>query len=116
MLYASLKVLLTSLLVVGVAEAGKRSSYLGAVLASLPLVSVLAFIWLYLDTGDTAKVADLAQSIFWLVLPSLVLFVALPLLLRHGVEFYASLGLSIALTVGAYALMTFVLGRAGIAL
>ena len=113
MLYATLKVLITSILVVAVSEAAKRSSLFGALLASLPLVSVLAFIWLYVETGDIEKIASLAQGIFWLVLPSLVLFLALPFLLRHGVGFYLSLFLSIGLTAGAYLLMTFALGRFG---
>ena len=114
MLYATLKVLITSILVVAVSEAAKRSSLFGALLASLPLVSVLAFIWLYIETGDIEKIASLAQEIFWLVLPSLVLFLALPFLLRQGMSFYVSLALSIGLTAGAYLLMTFALGRFGI--
>ena len=115
MLYATLKVLLTSVLVVAVSETAKRSSLFGAVLASVPLVSVLAIIWLYIDTRDVEKIAGLATGIFWLVLP-LVLFVALPLLLRNGVDFYASLALSIALTVSAYFAMIYALRLAGIEL
>jgi len=114
MLYAMVKVLLTSVLVVAVSEAAKRSVLFGAVIASIPLTSVLAMIWLYVDTGDTEKVARLASGIFWLVLPSLVLFVSLPLLLRSGVDFYASLAASIALTVGAYFAMLYSLRLAGI--
>jgi hypothetical protein len=116
MLYATLKVLLTSLLVVAVSEAGKRSSLLGAILASIPLVSVLAMIWLYIDTRDVEKVAGLAAGIFWLVLSSLVLFVTLPILLRAGIDFYAALSLSIALTIAAYFAMIYSLRFAGIAL
>ena len=116
MLYASLKVLLTSVLVVAVSEAGKRNSLVAAILASLPLISVLAMIWLYIDTRDAEKIAQLSTGIFWLVLPSLVLFIALPLLIRGGVPFYASLGLSIALTVSAYFAMVFGLRFAGIEL
>ena len=67
-----------------VSELAKRSSFWGAALASLPLTSLLAFVWLYLDTGDIQKVSSLSQGIFWLVLPSLLLFVVLPLLLRSG--------------------------------
>jgi hypothetical protein len=114
MLYATLKVLVTSVLVVAVSEVAKRSTLFGAVLASIPLTSVLAMIWLYIDIGDAEKVARLATGIFWLVLPSLVLFVSLPLLIRGGVEFYASLAVSIALTVGAYFAMLYALGLAGI--
>src|SRR3990172_3758957 len=114
MFYATLKVLLTSVLVVAVSEAGKRNSLVAAILASLPLVSVLAMVWLYVDTRDVEKIAQLASAIFWLVLPSLVLFLALPLLLRGGVGFYPSLGLAIALTVGAYFAMVYGLRFASI--
>ncbi|MGH6734929.1 MAG: DUF3147 family protein [Methyloceanibacter sp.] len=114
MLYVTLKVLLTSVLVVAVSEAAKRSALFGAIIASIPLTSVLAMIWLYIDTGDTEKVARLATGIFWLVLPSLVLFVSLPILLRQGVDFYTSLAASIALTVAAYFAMLYTLRLAGI--
>ena len=116
MLYATLKIAITALLIVAISEIAKRSSLLGAILASIPLVSVLAMIWLYIDTGDSQKVADLAAGIFWLVLPSLVLFVALPVLLRSGVNFALSMGLAVTLTVAAYFLMILVLGRFGIEL
>jgi hypothetical protein len=114
MLYATLKVLLTSVLVVAVSEAAKRSALFGAVIASIPLTSVLAMIWLYVDTGDTEKVARLATGIFWLVLPSLVLFVSLPILLRGGVDFYVSLAASVALTIAAYFAMLYALRLTGI--
>jgi hypothetical protein len=78
----ALKIGLSALILVAVAEVAKRSTFWAAALASLPLTSLLAFVWLYLDTGDTQKVATLAGGIFWLVLPSLLLFVLLPLLLR----------------------------------
>lgn len=105
MLYYALKVGVTALLVVAVSEVAKRSSLLGAILASIPLVSVLGMIWLYLDTHDVQRIAALSSSIVWLVLPSLVLFVLLPVLLRQGINFYLSLGLSIGATVVAYGLM-----------
>jgi hypothetical protein len=114
MLYATFKVILTSVLVVAVSEAAKRSALVGAIIASVPLVSVLAMIWLYVDTGDTEKIARLASGIFWLVLPSLLLFLSLPLLLRAGVDFYASLATSIVLTVAAYFAMIYSLRLAGI--
>lgn len=110
MLYATFKVILTSVLVVAVSEAAKRSALVGAIIASVPLVSVLAMIWLYSETRDAAQVAALARSVFWLVLPSLVLFVTLPLLLSRGVNFYMSLAAAVAATVGAYYLMI-VVGR-----
>ena len=116
MFYDAVKVLITALLVVAISEIAKRSSLASAVLASVPLISVLAMIWLYADTGNVEKIATLATSIFWLVLPSLVLFISLPLMLRQGLAFPLSMGLSIALTVTAYFLMVAILYRAGIEL
>src|SRR5574337_1528383 len=110
------KVLVTAAVVVAVAELGKRGSFWGAPLASLPLTSLLAFIWIYNDTGSTQSVAALSQSIFWLVLASLPLFLVLPLLLRSGVAFWPSFGLACALTVGASLGLMWVLERVGVRL
>jgi len=115
-LYTAIKVLLTAVLVVAISEVAKRSSALGAIIASLPLTSLLAFIWLYGETGDTAKIAQLSSSIFWYVLPSLVLFVVLPLLLARGFGFWSSLLIASAATFAAYLLMTAVLARFGVTL
>lgn len=110
----AIKILLTAALVVAVSEIAKRSSFWAAALASLPLTSVLAFVWLYLDTGDTGKVAALAQGIFWLVIPSLLLLLLLPLLLRAGWNFWLSLLLSAAATSLGYVAMTWLLRRLGV--
>jgi hypothetical protein len=98
----TVKILLTAAVVVAVAEIAKRSTFWAAALASLPLTSLLAFIWLYIDTHDTQRIADLSQGIFWLVLPSLSLFVLLPYLLRIGWSFWYSLGVACIATVVAY--------------
>ncbi len=116
MLYTAIKVLVTAVVVVAVAEAAKRSTLLGGIIASLPLTSLLAFIWLYSETGDTAKIAGLSTSIFWYVLPSLVLFLALPMLLARGLDFWLSLVIASALTFAAYLLMTALLARFGVTL
>jgi hypothetical protein len=116
MLFTAIKVLITAILVVAISEIGKRSSAFGAVIASLPLTSLLAFVWIYGETGDTAKIAALSQSIFWYVLPSLVLFVALPVLLNNGIGFWISLAVSCGLTFAAYLAMIWVLGRFGVVL
>jgi hypothetical protein len=114
MLQYVIKIAVTSVLVVAISEASKRSVLLGAALASLPLTSILAMVWLYGETGDTAKVAGLATGILWLVLPSLILFVALPVLLQRGVGFYPSLAIACALTAAGYWAMIVVLARWGI--
>jgi hypothetical protein len=97
-----IKVLITALLVAAVSEVARRSSLFGALLASLPATSILAFVWLYRETGDTAKVAALSADIFWLVLPSLLLFLLLPMLLKAGWGFWWSLAASCAATAVAY--------------
>ena len=112
----ALKIGLSALILVAVAEVAKRSTFWAAALASLPLTSLLAFVWLYLDTGDVQKVAALAGGIFWLVLPSLLLFVLLPLLLRSGWGFWASLAVSSAATALAYLGMIRLLTAFGIRL
>lgn len=96
------KVLLTAVVVVAVSEIARRSSFWGAVLASLPLTSLLAFAWIYLETGDTQAIGALSQGIFWLVLASLPLFLVLPALLRIGWPFWPSLLGACVVTVGAY--------------
>lgn len=114
MLQIAVKIIVTAILVVGIAELAKRSTFLGAILASIPLTSVIAMAWLYADTGDTEKVAALAGGIFWLVLPSLALFIALPLMLRAGWPFIPSLAGSCAITVACYFVMIALLRRFGI--
>lgn len=97
------KLIVSALLIVLASEVARRSTLLGALLASVPLVSVLAMVWLYLETRDVERIAAFAQDVFWLVLPSLALFLVLPWLLRAGVHFFAALGLGIVLTALAYA-------------
>lgn len=108
------KVLVTAVVVVAVSELGKRSSFWGAVLASLPLTSLLAFVWLYTSTGNSEDVAVLSQGIFWLVLASLPLFLVLPFLLRHGVAFWPAFAMACLATVGAYFVLVWGLGRFGV--
>ena len=103
------KVLVSALLVAAVSEVARRSSLLGAVLASLPVTSLLAFIWLYRETGDVQKVAALSSDILWLVLPSLLLFALLPLLLRQGWNFWLSLAAACTATAVAYGLTAWLL-------
>ena len=105
MIEYALKILISASLLVAISEIAKRSTFLAAALASLPLTSLLAIIWMYVDSGDTERIAQLSTSIFWLVLPSLILFVTLPVLLQHGINFWVSLSLACLFTLMAYFLM-----------
>ena len=98
-----IKILLSALLIFAVSEIAKRSSLVGAILASLPIVSILAMIWLWRDTHDVARIARLSHGIFWLVIPSLVLFAILPsLLIRWNLPFPLALGIACSATVVSY--------------
>ncbi len=116
MAYYVIKLVITAVLIVLISEISKRSSIVAAILASVPLVSVLAILWLYIDTKDVGKISALTTSIFWLVIPSLAFFITLPVLLKQNISFYLSLGVSIAITVGCYFLMVTVLSRYGVRL
>ena len=87
-----------------VAEIARRYPGWGGLVASLPLTSILAMIWLWRDGVPAAQIADFSSSIFWLVLPSLLLFIVMPLMLRAGYGFWSSLGAGCALTVLGYAI------------
>jgi hypothetical protein len=113
-MYAVLKALISGILVSVASETARRSPALGGLIASLPLVSVLAILWLWRDTGDAERIATHAESTFWYVLPSLPMFLVLPALLRSGVQFYLALALSCALTAMLYLAMTWALRRFGI--
>ena len=82
--YYLTKIAVTTVLIVLISEIARRSSLIGAILASIPLISVIAMVWLYIDTKDVTRITALSQSIFWLVLPSLALFVSLPLLIKRA--------------------------------
>lgn len=114
--YIALKVLITALVVVGISEIGKRFSFAAGVLASLPLTSILAFVWLYQDTKNITEVIDLSYVIFWMVLPSLFFFLALPFFLKLGWKFYPALITSSFLMFGVYSLYVVVMGKLGVKL
>ena len=106
-----IKILITAFLIVAISEIGKRLSLVGAILASLPLTSILALIWLYRDTHDIQKIIDLSSNIFWAVLPSLIFFLVLPLFLKNGLQFSTSLIFSIAIMFCTYSLYVFILQK-----
>jgi hypothetical protein len=106
-----IKLLISAAIIVAVSEISKRSSLIGGLFASLPLTSFLAMLWLYRDTQDAAKVSALSTNIFWLVLPSLVFFFALPALLKSHINFYASFAGATAIMLACYGVMVLILKR-----
>ena len=114
MLYFIIKCALSGVIVGVVSEVARRSPAFGALIVSLPLVSLLGMIWLWRDTGDVERIASHAQSTFWYVLPSLPMFLVLPVLLRAGIGFWPALSASSVLTVLLYLVTAWSLARFGI--
>ena len=113
MLYLILKALLSGVIIMAASEAAKRSPTYGALLISLPVISILAMIWLWRDTGDNERIAALSERTFWLVLPTLPMFLVLPAMLKNGFAFSTALAASCALTVALYILTVWLLPRLG---
>lgn len=116
MTYLLIKALISGVLVMAISEIARRSPAFGALVASLPLVSLLGIIWLWRDTGDTGRIAAHAEATFWYVIPSLPLFLVLPALLRHGVGFWLAMATVCAMTVVLYFLTVLVAARFGVRL
>ena len=102
------KGVLSGAIVVIASEIAKKSSIFGALIVSLPIVSILSLFWLYNDTKDTSKVADFAEGILWLVIPAISLFVILPYLLRRDWGFEAAMAVGILVTILAYSVSVYV--------
>lgn len=116
MWYIVLKAALSGILIAIISEVAKRNPGIGALIASLPLVSVLGMIWLWHDRPDSQNMAAHAEATFWFVLPSLPMFLLIPLLLRSGLGFWVSLIAGCALTILLYGLMTWLGPRFGLRL
>lgn len=116
MAYLLLKAALSGLIIALVSEIARRAPGIGALVASLPLISVLGMIWLWRDTQDPARMADHALATFWFVLPSLPMFLLIPALLHRGIGFWPALAIGCGLTVALYLAMVLVLRQFGVEL
>jgi len=116
MLALAAKALLAGVMIAAIAEIGRRLPTLGALVASLPLVSVLGMIFLWRARPDAENMARHAEATFWYVLPSLPMFLLIPVLLRHGMTFWLALGAGCLLTVTLYLLMQALAPRLGLPL
>ena len=110
----ALKIFVSAVLIAAASELGKRSTAAGAILISLPLSTLLAITWLYIETKDTARVAAMTGGIFWAILPSLLFFLVLPALLKRGWAYWPALGAACAVTGAGYAAYAAALRRFGV--
>jgi hypothetical protein len=111
MSYFALKAILSGLIIAAISEIARRSPGFAALVASLPLVSIIGMIWLWRDTSDTARIASHAEATFWYVLPSMPMFLVFPWLIRSGLGFWPSLGLGCVLTILLYAVLIWLAPR-----
>jgi len=116
MWYYALKLFLSAGVIVLVTETAKRNNFAASIIHSLPLTSLLAFIWLYAETKDAPMIGKHAFGTFWFVLPTLPMFLVLPWLINKGFGFWPSLLGCIVGTVGLYFLTMKLLDLAGVQL
>ena len=113
--YLVIKYLTTAALVVIISELAKRSDRLGALVASLPLVTLMTLLWLYVEGQPASKISNHAWYTFWYVIPTLPMFLIFPYLhARFG--FGLTLLLCVAITIACFAAFAMVLKRFGIVL
>lgn len=116
MFYLAVKALISGVMIAAASEVAKRFPGFGALIASLPLVSVLGMIWLWRDKPDAENMAAHAGATFWYVIPSLPMFLLIPALLRSGLPFWLALTLGCILTIVLYSAMTLLAPRFGLRL
>ena len=116
MLYLVIKAAISGVIVAAVSEIARRYPGWGGLVASLPLTSLLAMVWLWRDSGDAERVAELSVSTIWFFIPSVPLFIALPWLLRSGIGFWAAIAIVVAMTLAFYAMMFWAAPRMGLKL
>jgi hypothetical protein len=116
MLYLLIKAALSGAIVAAVSEIARRYPGWGGLLASLPLTSLLAMVWLYRDSGDPERVAELSISTLWFFAPSIPLFLLLPALIRANLGFWPSMAICVVGTLALYAGWFWAAPRLGIKL
>ncbi len=113
-MYVFVKIIITAFIVVLISEIAKRSTAIAGIVASVPLTSLLAFVWFYFDTQDVNSIRELSRNIFLMVPPSLIFFVCIYFLISWNFSFYLTLVASIIFTAFVYWLYLYILGFFGI--
>ena len=116
MLYLIVKAVISGILIAIASEVARRWPGWGALIVSLPLLSILAMLWLWRDTHDPVRMAAHVEATFWFVLPSLPMFLLIPFMLRQGYAFWAALAVGCVLTVALYLGMTWIGPKFGLRL
>ncbi len=102
MIYLLIKAVVSAVIIVLVSETARRNPGTGALIASLPLLSILGMMWLWRDTNDFQRLAEHSTATFCFVLPSLPMFLVIPMLLKRGLGLWPALGIGCLLTIALY--------------
>lgn len=113
MTYLIIKALLSGVIIAVVSEIAKRNNAAASIIHSLPIMSLLALMWLYTETKDAGLIGRHAYGTFWFVLPTLPMFLLMPWLIKQLGGFWPALGVGILLSIGLYAVTMRLLKIAG---
>jgi len=114
MLMLVIKYAVTALLIVLVSEVAKRSDKFGALISSLPIVTILVMIWLHAERQGSRKIGNHAYYTFWYVLPTLPMFLVMPWLMTKGMNFWLALGLCALVTMVSFVVTALLAKRFGV--
>ncbi|MEK7431701.1 MAG: DUF3147 family protein [Cyanobacteriota bacterium] len=113
MTYVIFKYAITSLIIVLVSEFAKKSDKIGAIISSIPMVTVLTLLWLYFENQSGIKIKNHAYYTFWYVIPTLPMFLVFPFL-YDKLGFLMSLFLYIFFTIILFFIFGLILKKFGI--
>ena len=101
-MFNATKIIVSALTIFIASEIAKRDTLVGAIIVSLPLISLLSIIWIYIETRDIERIISFSYSVFSMIIPSLSFFLTLPYFLKKNISFSISLTLSVAIMVILY--------------
>ena len=100
------KIVLTALIIFSIAQVSERSTLMAAVLASIPIVTVLSMMMMHQEGQSAMEISGFAKDIVWLLIPSLLMFIVMPWLIEsRSWDFYPALAAGLACTVSGYFLI-----------
>jgi hypothetical protein len=102
MILLLIKAMISGILIAIISEIARKNPGLGALIASLPLISIFVIIWMWLENKDVNNIADHTEATFWFVLPTLPMFLIIPFLLRANWNIWLVLTISVMVTLVFY--------------
>jgi hypothetical protein len=97
----ALRILVAAIVVVLISEVARFKPRAGALMLSLPLSSLVAFVLIWMNNKDVQMVSSLAREVLLMIPLSLVFFLPFGWMERFQIDFWTAM----VLGVGASALM-----------